>query len=170
MVVSGKIAQSLILAISQRGLLYLDCQYCEDSEHCNAAPLAALAHTSWLAGVERIVTSYGWGDEEEAQFDAGLLTAILEEVDKWRRPNSQERTIEQVESFIRTLSENVINSCISEEEDVPIHYILDAALYVTADATVTCTTFFEGGGRFIKPLDDKLVEFADRTVFSVSKV
>jgi hypothetical protein len=166
MVASGKIAQTLVLAISQRGLLYLGCEHCKDSKHCNEAPLADLAHTSWLAATERIVTSYGWSDEEGAKFDPGLLAAILEGVDKWRRASGLERTFEEAESSIKTPCQNFINSYIPEER-VEIDYILDPALFVAADATVTCTAFFESGGRFIKPLDDETLQFADQTVIHV---
>ena len=166
MIASGIISQTLILAISQRGLLYLGCEHCKDSKHCNEAPLADLAHTSWLAATERIATSYGWNAEEGAKFDPGLLAAILEGVDKWRRTDCQERTFEEAESSIKTPCQDFINSYISEEQ-VEIDYILDPALFVAADATVTCTAFFENGGRFIKPLDDEIIQFADQTVIHV---
>lgn len=166
MIASGIIAQTLVLAISQRGLLYLACEHCKNSKHCNDAPLSDLAHTSWLAATEQIVTGYGWRVEEGAKFNPGLLAAILEGVDKWRRRNWHERTFEEAEAFIKTPCQNFINSYIPEEQ-VEIDYILDPALFVAADATVTCTASFENGGRFIKPLDDQTIQFADQTVIHV---
>lgn len=131
-----------MLAISQRGLLYLGCGHCKGSKHCNEAALADLAHTSWLAATERIVTSYGWSVEEEASYDPGLLATILAAVDRWRRKNSQERTFEDAESSIRTACGGFIKSCFSGKP-VDVVHVLDAALFVAADAAVTCTAFFE---------------------------
>ncbi|KIW18621.1 hypothetical protein PV08_02910 [Exophiala spinifera] len=166
-IASGKVAQTLILAISQRGLLYLECADCRAPTYCNKASLADVAHTLWLAKVERIVIDYGWSAEDGASFDPGLLAAILKVVDDWRRgiPLSMVN-VEDVVSPIKHLCRNFILSCISEA-GVETDYVLDPALYVAADAAVTCTTFFERGSRFIKPLDHEILEFADFTVANV---
>lgn len=76
------------------------------------------------------------------------------------------KTFERAALCIKTPCQDFINSYISEDQ-VEIDYILDPALFVAADATVTCTAFFESGGRFIKPLDDETIQFADQTVIHV---
>lgn len=128
--------------------------------------LPNLAHTSWLGETERIVARYGWSVENGTTFDPVLLAAILEGVDKWRRTDDQGKTFEAAESFIKTPCQNFIDSHIFEGLG-NIDYILDPALLVAADATVTCTAFFESGCRFIKPLDDETIQFADQTVVHV---
>jgi hypothetical protein len=168
MIASGIIAQSLVIAISQRGQLYLKCEGCKDSKHCNEAPLAAIAQSSWLATIERVVTSYGWSDDRGSEFDPGLLTAILERVDRWRRKSCQESggTFEEAAECVKEPCRAFINSYFSNEK-VEVDYILDPALIVAADAAVTCTAFFENGNRFIKPLDDETLQFADDTVVHI---
>jgi len=168
MIASGIIAQTLVIAISQRGKLYLKCEGCKDWKHCNETPLASIAQNSWLATTERIVTSYGWNDDRGAEFDPGLLMAILERVDRWRRTSRQEsgRTFEEAEKCVKEPCQAFIDSYFSGER-VEVDYILDPALFVAADAAVTCSAFYENGGRFIKPLDDETLQFADETVVHI---
>jgi hypothetical protein len=142
MAVSGRIAQTLVIAILQHGKLYLKCEGCKDGKHCNETPLVAVAQTSWLAAAEG------------TKFDPGLLMAILERVDRWRRSGRQEngRTFEEVEKCVKMPCQAFIDSHFSGEK-VEVDYILDPALFVAADAAdaaVTCTAFFERGGRFVK--------------------
>jgi hypothetical protein len=69
-------------------------------------------------------------------------------------------------SFIKNPCWDFLESCLSEEE-IEIDYVLHPALFVAADATVTCTAFFEDGGRLIRPLDHQTIRFAEETVMDV---
>lgn len=176
MIASGIIAQTLIMAISQRGRLYLKCGDCKDSLHCNEAPLAAIVQDFWLAAVGRRVTSYGWADSDGAKFDTALLKTITDGADAWATWRSREenalnsyensyerRSLEWAEQSIKAPCRSFIKSYFPGEK-VESDYILDPALFIAADASVTCTTFFQNGGRFINPMDAETLRFADRTV------
>ncbi|KAF8847374.1 hypothetical protein BDZ45DRAFT_811632 [Acephala macrosclerotiorum] len=162
MIASGIIAQTLVIAISQRGQLYLKCEGCNDGNRCNETPLAAIAQNSWLATAEWVITNYGWSDDGRTEFHPGLLKAILEGVDKWRGGFRGDGAEEHVKKPCRAF----IDSYFSDEK-VEADYILDPALFVAADATVTCTAVFENGRRFIKPLDHQILQFADETVVHI---
>lgn len=168
MIASGIIAQTLVIAILQRGKLYLKCEGCNDRNRCNETSLAAIAQNSWLATAERVITSYGWDDDGRTKFDPGLLVAILEGVAKWRGTSRQEsgRNFEGAETCVKEPCQAFIDSYFSGEK-VEADYILDPALFIAADATVTCTAVFENGRRFIKPLDDQILRFADETVVHI---
>lgn len=103
MIASGIIAQTLVIAISQRGQLYLRCEGCNDRSRCNETSLAAIAQNSWLATAERSITSYGWSDDGRAKSDPDLLKNILERVDKWRGTSHQEpeRSFEEAENCVK---------------------------------------------------------------------
>ena len=168
MIASGIIAETLIMAISDRGHLYLKCDGCKSSMTCcNRARLASVVPTSWLATLGQVITKYGWSDDERARFDPELLAAILQGVDRWQKsPALDVGETGDLEHAIKEPCQAFINSYFPGET-VEVDYILDPALFIAADVTVTSTAIFDDGSRFIKPLDDETLQFADQTVINV---
>ena len=103
MIAAGIIAETLVMAISERGHLYLKCDGCtSDKTRCNRVRLTSVVPTTWLATLEQVITTYGWSDDERAGWDPGLLDAILQGVDHWQ---------EHGESSITVLETNVKRPC-----------------------------------------------------------
>jgi hypothetical protein len=163
MIATGIVAETLVMAISERGHLYLKCDgFTSDEKCCNRARLTSIVPTTWLARIEQVITTYGWNDDERAGCDPGLLAAILQGVDYWGKHPG-----------LRDLANCVKEPCLAfiqsyfPEENVKVDYILDPAFFIAADVTVTSTAFFDDGSRFIKLLDDETVQFANETVLSI---
>lgn len=168
---SGIIAQTLIIAASQRGLLSLECEFCQPPHRCNSTELSAVAHTSWLANIERAMIKYGWS--EDVKFDPVLLSKILAAVDLWReslkrpaRAQTLDNNHGELEKAIKEPCQDFIDEFFPDES-IETDYILDPALFIAADATVTCTAAYEDGVRYIRPVDDQTLSFADTAILQI---
>ncbi|MCJ1327757.1 hypothetical protein MMC10_004432 [Thelotrema lepadinum] len=164
MTVCGEVAQTLILVIAQRGRLRLTCDGCEPiSNHCMQVYLSSITQTSWFAIQEHLLQSYGWEEDDETRFDSKLLADILKFIDtKYKEVVHREEFAE----ILTICKEFVRTRC--RQRDRPLEdlfsNIIEPALYVSADAAVTCTAFFVTGSRYIKPLDEEAVESASSIV------
>lgn len=166
-IVTGIVAQTLILAIVQRGKVYLHCNGCKGKSHCNEVLLTTIAHTGWLANVERAVLNYGWRDHEEVKFDGKLLGNILRAVDgliQGLDGPSADTLI--AEDLMEGPCKDFIRSYFPVEK-VGLDRILEPALFIAADAVMTCTAFLENGFRYIRPLDTESLKLADQTVVRI---
>lgn len=52
-------------------------------------------------------------------------------------------------------------------EEVGLDRILEPALFIAADAVMTCTAFLENGLRYIRPLDTESLKLSDKTVVRI---
>ncbi|KFY85042.1 hypothetical protein V500_08766 [Pseudogymnoascus sp. VKM F-4518 (FW-2643)] len=163
-IVTAIVAQTLILAIIQRGKVYLHCNGCKGKSHCNEALLTTIAHAGWLANVERAVFNYGWEDHEEVKFDGILLGNILRAVDGFVQGlDGLSGDTLVAEDLMEGPCKDFIRSYFPVE-DVGLDRILEPALFIAADAVITCTAFLENGFRYIRPLDTESLKLADQTV------
>lgn len=163
MIRTGQVAQSLILTAVKRGKVYMQRSCCKPQQRCSETKLADFAGTAWLSTTGQLIADYGW--DGTLQLQQSLLTDLERSLSNWDQINVNERTYEEAEKCIKSSCGEFIKLSMGPETEVD--YILDPAMFIAANAIVTCTCSLKNGRRYITPMDDQSIEFAEKTIIHV---